>query len=58
MKDSDYYCVIDGKSVAFYHNQKTHRYEVVIDYNPEVLYVVTKAKGLAIIEFLKFFKQS
>ena len=56
MKTSDYDCEIDGKSLAFYHNQTTHRYEIVIDYDSSNPHVVTKAKGRAIIEFLKALK--
>lgn len=56
MKTSDYRCEIDGKHIAFYHNQTTHRFEVVIEFDSLNPYVVTKAKGLAIIEFLKAFK--
>ena len=53
MKTSDYDCEIEGKHIAFYHNQTTHRFEVVIEFDSLNPYMVTKAKGLAIIEFLK-----
>lgn len=53
MKDSDYDCTVGGRELSFYHNQTTHQYEIVIDYDERNLYVVTLAKGKAIIEFLK-----
>jgi hypothetical protein len=56
MKTSDYDCEIEGKHIAFYHNQTTHRYEVVIEFDALNPHVVTKAKGLAIIRFLKALK--
>ena len=56
MKDSDYDCTIEGKDLSFYNNQTTHRYEIVIEFDVLHPYVVTKAKGLAIIKFLKALK--
>jgi hypothetical protein len=53
MKGSEYDCYIEGKAISFYHNQKTHRYEVVIDFDVQNPYEITKAKGEAVIEFLK-----
>lgn len=58
MKTSDYDCEIEGKHIAFYHNQTTHRYEVVIEFDVQNPHVVTKAKGLAIIRFLKVLQSS
>ena len=57
MSVSDIYTgVINGKSISFYHNTKNHKMEIVIDYDISNLYVVTFAKGLAIIDFLKAIK--
>ena len=53
MKDSEYDCRFEGKSICFYHNQTTHRYEIIIDFDCTKPYVVTKAKGVALIKFLK-----
>ncbi len=53
MKDSDFDCEVMGKSVSFYHNTKTHRYEIVIDHDVYNPLVVTKARGAAIIKFLE-----
>jgi len=46
----DYECEIEGKSINFYHNKKTHQYDILIDGEK---YRVTKARGEAIIKFLK-----
>ena len=53
MKDSEFDCKINGVPLSFYHNTKTHQYEVVVDYNVQEPYVMTKAKGEALIQFLK-----
>lgn len=58
MKTADYEFEIDGVSIHFYHDQQTHRYDVVIDYNIQEPFNVSKAKGEAIVDFLKFFMQS
>jgi len=52
MKDSEFDCKVNGKNVSFYHNTKTHQYEIVIDYDVQNPYVTTKARGKAIIDFL------
>lgn len=44
---------VNGKNVSFYHNTKSHQIEIVIDFDISNLYVVTFAKGKAIIDFLK-----
>lgn len=51
MKLDDYSKEVNGKHVSFYHNKKNHKMEILIDGEP---YVVTLAKGQAIIDFLKF----
>lgn len=53
MKTSEFDCEINGVSCSFYHNTKTHRYEIVIDYDHQNPYIVTKAKGEALIDFFK-----
>jgi len=54
MSVSDIYTgMVNGKDVSFYHNTKSHKIEIVIDYDISNLYVVTFAKGQAIIDFLK-----
>jgi hypothetical protein len=50
MKLDEYTTELNGKHVSFYHNQKNHKMEIWIDREP---YVVTLAKGQAIIDFLK-----
>jgi len=52
MYDSEYDCEIKGKSISFYHNTKTHQYDVVVDGVIEKR--ITRAKGKAVIDFLKF----
>ena len=48
---SEYDCEIKEKSISFYHNTKTHQYDVVVDGSVEMK--ITRAKGKAVIEFLK-----
>lgn len=52
---------IDTQSIeyiSFYYNSKTHRYEVHLNYGSEKkTFEVSKAKGEAIIEFLKWLSQ-
>ena len=55
MKDDEYSTTIDGKTVTFYHNQTNHKMEIIIDYAIQEPYVVTLAKGQAIIDFLTAF---
>lgn len=50
---SEYDCIINGKEISFYHNTKSHRYEIIIDYDMDHPVEITKAKGEAIIKFLK-----
>lgn len=40
--------------IAWYHNTKTHRYDIVVDYYTTNPFIISKAKGEAIFEFLKF----
>ena len=58
MKTSDFDCELNGKALAFYHNQTTHRYEIIIDFDQRAPYIVTLAKGKAIIQFLKALKSA
>ncbi len=53
MKADEYSTEINGKQVTFYHNQTNHKMEIIIDYDVQNPYVVTLAKGQAIIDFLK-----
>ena len=46
----EYTTEVNGKHVAFYHNTKTHKMEILIDGE---VYHFTLAKARAIIEFLK-----
>ena len=52
---------IDPKNIErilFYYNSKTHRYEVHLNYGSENrTFKISKAKGDAIIEFLKWLGQ-
>jgi len=50
----DYSIILEEKMINFYHNTKTHKYEILVDGEPIVF---TKAKGEAIIRFLKFLEQ-
>lgn len=50
---SEYDCELEGKSISFYHNTKTHQYEIIIDYDLDNIVTFTKARGEAIIKFLK-----
>ena len=54
MKTTDYEFEIDGVPIDFYHNQQTHRYEILIDYDYKNKFIISKAKGEAIASFLKF----
>ena len=46
------------EAISFYYNSKTHRYEVHLNYGSEKkTFEVSKAKGEAIIEFLKWLGQ-
>ena len=45
-----YACEINKKQIEFYHNTKTHQYDILIDGE---MVIFTKAKGEAIIRFLK-----
>ena len=46
------------EAISFYYNSKTHRYEVHLNYGSEnKTFEVSKAKGEAIIEFLKWLSQ-
>jgi len=54
---SEYDCEINGKDVSFYHNTKSHRYEIIINYDLENIVTFTKARGEAIIKFLKHLNQ-
>ena len=56
MKTDDYSFELEGKTVCFYHNQTTHRYEIVIDYDIQNPFIISKAKGEAIAQFLKEFR--
>ena len=49
----DYSITIEDKMINFYHDTKTHKYVIIADGEPITF---TKAKGEAIIEFLKFFE--
>lgn len=57
MKDDEYSTTIDNKIVSFYHNQTNHKMEIIIDFDLMNPYVVTLAKGKAIIAFLKFIEK-
>ena len=48
---------IEGKPIHFYHNTKTHQYEIMVDYNINEPFVISKAKGEAIASFLKFLRE-
>lgn len=52
---------IDPKNIeriSFYYNSKTHRYEVHLNYGSENrTFEISKAKGDAIIEFLRWLSQ-
>ena len=47
----DYSITLEGKMINFYHNTKTHQFDILIDGE---LITFTKARGQAIIDFLKF----
>lgn len=49
----DYSIILEDKMINFYHNTKTHQFDISVD--GEWL-TFTKAKGQAIIDFLKFFE--
>jgi len=49
----DYSITIEDKMINFYHDSKNHKYVILID-GEEIVF--TKAKGEAIIRFLKFFE--
>ena len=57
MKLRDYSFKIGKNDIGFYHNTKTHRYDIVINYNLENAFNVTKAKGEAIAEFLRILEK-
>ena len=52
-KVQDYSITIEDKMINFYHDTKTHKYVIIADCEPITF---TKAKGEAIIRFLKFFE--
>jgi len=47
----DYSIILNEKMINFYHNTKTHQFNILID-GEEITF--TKARGQAIIDFLKF----
>jgi hypothetical protein len=51
----DYYAVIDDKMITCYHNTKNHKYDIFVDGDAITF---SKAKGEAVIRFLKFMVQS
>ena len=51
--DESYSITLESKMIDFYHDTKTHKYVIIAD--GETI-TFTKAKGEAIIEFLKFFE--
>ena len=57
-KVEDYSFELEGNPIHFYHNTKTHRYEIVVDYDLNEPFVISKAKGEAIALFLKFIKST
>ena len=53
-KVEDYSFELEGKPIHFYHNTKTHQYDIVVDYDLNEPFIISKAKGEAIASFLKF----
>ncbi len=47
----DYSITLEDKMINFYHNTKTHQFDIFVDGE---LITFTKARGQAIIDFLKF----
>ena len=54
MTKREYHTKIDGKLVMFWYNSKTHKYEITVDEFYESK-IYSKAKGEAIIDFIKWF---
>jgi len=48
---------IEKKAIHFYHNTKTHQYDIVVDYDVNEPFIISKAKGEAIASFLKFLEE-
>ena len=49
----DYSVTIEDRMINFYHNTKTHQFDISVDGE---FITFTKARGRAIIDFLKFFE--
>ena len=57
MKTAEYEFEIENVPIHFYHNQQTHRYEIIVDYELNRPFIISKAKGEAIASFLKFLEE-